>query len=124
MPSVPVAEVAGIANRPAIAGGDRPRSAIAAARCGGRFGTSISSPPGAVTYELAGGPPLHAEVCAPDSSDGASRPANFDSRRALTTEEIEQQLTRQSNDASRGFPAPGRYGVGRPGPLELKACSA
>ena len=55
LPSVPVAEVAGIANRPAIAGGDRPRSAIAAARCEGRFGTSIPSPPGAVTYELARG---------------------------------------------------------------------
>ena len=52
LPSVPVAEVAGIANRPAIAGGDRPRSAIAAARCEGRFGTSVYSPLGVVTSDL------------------------------------------------------------------------
>ena len=55
LPSVPVAEVAGIANRPAIAGGIVRVVPSPAARCEGRFGTSISSPPGAVTYELARG---------------------------------------------------------------------
>ena len=33
LPSLPLAEVAGIANRPATAGGNRPRSAIACGRC-------------------------------------------------------------------------------------------
>jgi len=68
--------------------------------------------------------PLHAELRAPDGFDGASRAVNFDSRRALTTEEIQQQLTRQSNDASRGFPSPDPQGLSRPSPLELKASIA
>jgi hypothetical protein len=70
------------------------------------------------------GPPLHAQPCTPDGFDGVGGPADFDLCRALTTEEIEQQLTRKSSDANRGFPSPGSYGIGRPSPLKLKPCAA
>ena len=51
-------------------------------------------------------------------------PADFDLCRALTTEEVEQQLAWKSSDANRGFPSPGSYRVGRPSPLGLKPCAA
>ena len=82
--------------------------------CGSR-----SSKPGWVP-----GPPLHAEPRTPDGFDGVGGPADFDLCRALTTEEIEQQLARKSSDANRGFPSPGSYGIGRPSPLKLKPCTA
>ena len=51
-------------------------------------------------------------------------PADFDLCRALTTEEVEQQLAWKSSDANRGFPSPGSYGIGRYSPLKLKPCAA
>jgi hypothetical protein len=78
---------------------------------------------GFAEYEI-GWLPLHAEPRAPDGFDGVGGPADFDLCRALTTEEIEQQLARKSSDANRGFPSPGSYGIGRPGPLKLKPCTA
>ena len=77
--------------------------------------------------ELRPGPgvaPLHAEPRTPDGFDGVGGPADLDLCRALTTEEIEQQLARKSSDANRGFPSPGSYRVGRPSPLELEPCAA
>jgi hypothetical protein len=56
--------------------------------------------------------------------DGVGGPADFDLCRALTTEEIEQQLAWKSSDANRGFPSPGSYRVGCPRPLKLKPCAA
>jgi hypothetical protein len=70
------------------------------------------------------GPPLHAEPRTPDGFDGVGGPAEFDLCRALTTEEIEQQLARKSSDANCGFPSPGSYGIGRPRPLKLKPRAA
>ena len=82
--------------------------------CGSRFLNQDGEP----------GPPLHAEPRTPDGFDGVGGPTDFDLCRALTTEEIEQQLARKSSDANRGFPSPGSYGIGRPSPLKLKPCAA
>jgi hypothetical protein len=69
-------------------------------------------------------PPLHAESRTPDGFDGVGGPADFDLCRALTTEQIEQQLARKSGDANRGFASPGSYRVGRPSPVKLEPCAA
>ena len=63
---------------------------------------------------------LHTEPDTSNGLDGFGGPADFDVCRALTTEEINQQLARKSSDANRGFPSPGSYGVGRPGPLPFE----
>ena len=66
----------------------------------------------------------HAEPRMPDSFDGGGRPTDLNVCRALTTEEIKQQLARTSDDANRGSPAPGSDDTVRPSPLELEPCAA
>ena len=61
---------------------------------------------------------LHAEPCSRDRFDRVRGPDELDSGRPLTTEDIEQQLAREADDANCGFPSPGSYGVGCPSPLE------
>ena len=60
----------------------------------------------------------------PIASTASAGPPHFDLRGAATTEEIQQQLPRRSNDASNGFASPGPYGSARPSPLELKSGTA
>jgi hypothetical protein len=67
---------------------------------------------------------LHAEPDALDGFEGVGGPADFDLRRTLTTEEIEQQLAREAGDANRRSPSPRSYGFGRPSPVKFKSRAA
>ena len=66
----------------------------------------------------------HAEPRTPDSFDGGGWPTDLNVCRALTTEKIEQQFARTSDDANRGSPGPGSDDTVRPRPLELEPCAA
>ena len=66
----------------------------------------------------------HAEPRMPDGFDGGGWPTDLNVCRALTTEEIEQQFARESDDANRGSPAPGSDDTVRPSPLELEPSAA
>src|SRR5664279_850575 len=60
----------------------------------------------------------------PDGFDGGGGPTDLNVCRVLTTEEIEQQLARKSDDTNRGSPVPGSDDMVRPRPLELEPSAA
>src|SRR5664279_1766603 len=60
----------------------------------------------------------------PDGFDGGGGPTDLNVCRVLTTEEIEQQLARKSDDTNLGSPVPGSDDMVRPRPLELEPSAA
>lgn len=96
---------------------------IAVVTGGGPMNVGLACRSSCATHSTPG-TSLHTEPGTPDGVDGVGGSGDFDSCGVLPTEQIEQQLARMSGDANRGFPSPGSYRVGRPGPLEFEPCAA
>ena len=66
---------------------------------------------------------LHPEPRVSHRFDGGGRPVQFNVRRALAAEEVQEQFAGRAGDAGDGSPSPCGEGLHRPCPVQLQACT-
>ncbi len=66
----------------------------------------------------------NAERCLANGGNGGGLACNLDLRYCLSSEEIQQELARRSDEPSRRLASPASHSLGCPGPLELESDAA